>query len=149
MARTEGPGLDSVNEAQFQGWITDTATRLGWRWWHCPSPMRFIGGGKPPVPDKRAAGLPDLILMHEDPARWVFAEVKGPGGRLSTEQEDFLNFASTLVAAMVVERHAVAELLQNAGVNHDYDMTPPVGVYLWRPGDESTIETILRSKRMI
>lgn len=96
-------------------------------------PVRPIGQGRF-VPESRAAGLPDLILIHEDPPRIVLAEVKRRGGILSEEQVEFLRL-SGLVAA---------ETRMQAG------RLCPVGSYVWMEGrDEDMIETILKSKVMV
>jgi hypothetical protein len=134
-----------MKEREFQGWILDVAARLGWRAWHVPAPMRPVGGGRF-VPEPRAAGLPDLILLHDDPPRLIFAEVKGVDGKLSDEQREFL----ALVRGVVDE---VSSLAFSA-----YDDCPspessasralPIGVFTWRPGNEDLIETILRGKVM-
>lgn len=98
--------------------------------WHVPLPMRAIGGGKF-VPETRAAGLPDLIMLHTDPPRLIFAELKGTTGDLSDEQRAFLK------AARMVALEA-----------HDPNGKCVVGSYVWRPGVEDLIETILRGKVM-
>jgi hypothetical protein len=86
------------------------------------------------VPDKRGAGLPDLILMHDDPPRLIFAELKGDGDYdLTPEQREFLRLARRVAAATRQEFSAPM-------------FREPVGAYSWRPGQESIIEAILRSK---
>lgn len=122
-----------MNERDFQGWVLDVADRFGWRYWHVPAPMRAVGGGKF-VPEPLAAGLPDLILMHHDPARLVFAELKGPKGRVSPEQREFIRYAL-----------AVSELTWLAKPG-DPPYGKAVATYVWKPGDEDLIEVILRSK---
>jgi hypothetical protein len=111
--------------------------------------MRPIGGGKL-VPEPRAAGLPDLYLLHENPPRLIFAELKDKGGKLSDEQAEFLRLARGLADAFRVHQHAVREVLAAHGAVDFHDVgaddAVPVGVYVWRPGDEPKVETILRSK---
>lgn len=137
-----------MNENEFLNWILDVAAVNQWRAWHVPAPMRFVGKGKPPVPETRAAGLPDLILLHHDPARLIFAEVKGTDGSLSDAQATFLSMARHVTDAFSATLHAASEVIRSAGVVYDLDVRPPVGVYLWRPGMEELIEATLRSKVM-
>jgi len=121
-----------VNEADFQGWVTDVATLHKWRWWHVGAPMRAVGGGKF-VPDSRAAGLPDLVLLHDDPPRLIFAELKGDSGHpVSDEQREFLRLASVV---------GQAALEDEGGVGPRY-----VAGYVWTPADRDAIERILKSK---
>lgn len=115
-----------VSEKDFQGWIVGFARLHKWKTWHVPAPMRAIGEGKF-VGAKEAAGLADLIMLHDDPPRLIFAEVKGTGGRLEEAQRDFLKAAS-----------AVAEEARGS------DGKRVVGSYFWQPGDEPQIETVLK-----
>lgn len=120
-----------MREAAFQGWVVDVAKQLGWVVWHVPTPMRPIAGGKF-VPDKRGRGLPDLIMLHEDPPRLIFAELKGHGGVLSVEQKEFLRLARA-IASVACEAYS-DELM--------------MGAYSWHPGSEEMIQAILRGKKM-
>jgi VRR-NUC domain len=110
-----------MKEAQFQKWVVDVAKRLGWSVWHVPAPMRATKAGW--VGAKEAAGLPDLIMLHPDPPRLVFAEIKGEKGKLSVDQQQFLAMARALS-------------LYSTAVN----------AYLWTPGMEQQIEDLLRSR---
>lgn len=117
-----------MKEREFQAWIMKTAKALGWRVWHTPAPMRPLPGGKF-VPDKRGAGLPDLIMIHADPPRLIFAEVK-VDAPLSDKQIEFLTLARD-----------VADLIR---ADYDTPHTRVVSVYTWRHGNEEMIEAILR-----
>lgn len=125
-----------MNERQFQAWIIEVAERFGWRCWHVGAPMRPIGGNKF-VPEPRARGLPDLFLLHDDPPRLIFAEVKGEKGTLSVEQQEFLRLARQ-VAEWSNELEPGA---QGIAVG-----SKTIGVYVWQPGMEQAIEDALRSK---
>jgi len=123
-----------VKEVDFQRWVTDVAKRFGWRVWHVPSPMRAADRDRGWVGAREAAGLPDLIMFHEDPPCLIFAELKGTGGKLTDAQQEFLRLA-----------RLVAEPVESDFGDFVY---APVGVYAWKPGDEDAVETILRSKIM-
>lgn len=123
-------------EREFSKWVTDTAVRLGWRWWHSPTPMRPIGNKKF-VPDPKGRGLPDLFLLHDDPPRLILAELKTETGDLSDEQREFLGLARD-VANEIRQRIAVEDrsfLIANPA---------PLSVHVWRPCDRDFIEAILR-----
>ena len=120
-----------MKEREFQAWIIDVAQRNSWRVWHTPTPMRPTKGGKF-VPDRRGAGLPDLILIHRDPPRLIFAEVK-VDTPLSAGQVEFLQLAK-----------AVAESCRNEDWGIDYPRL--IGVYTWRHGNEEMIEAILKGQ---
>jgi hypothetical protein len=123
--------LAAMREADFQAWVVDVAKRFGWKVWHVPAPMRATKAGTW-VGAREAAGLPDLIMLHDDPPRLIFAEVKGTGGKLSDEQREFLQAAG-----------AVAEWSRD---HTEYDPPRNMGAYLWQPGMEQQIEDLLRSK---
>jgi hypothetical protein len=118
-----------VKERDFLNWIIACAEATGWKVWHVPAPMvhdrkrGFVGS-------PRAAGLPDLFLLHDDPPRMIVAEVKGTGGKLSDRQQEFLRLARD-----------VAEQTIDAITTE-----PTVAVYVWMPEHQEIIEDILRSK---
>jgi hypothetical protein len=89
---------------------------------------------------KEAAGLPDLVMVHDDPPRLVFAELKGTGGKLSDEQREFLQAART-----VGEWSNEIE----PGVSGARIGCKTIGVYVWEPGQEDAIEAILRTRVLV
>lgn len=118
-------------EREFESWIIAVAERFRWRVWHVPAPMRAIPGGKM-VPEVRARGLPDLIMLSEDAPLLIFAEVKRKGGKLSEEQRLFLDLARAVGDASEAQSG-----------------TRLVGAYVFEPGMEDAIETVLRSKVLL
>ena len=126
-----------MKEAEFQRRVTDMATGFGWRWWHVPAPMRRAG--KDWVPAREAAGLPDLVLLCDDPPRMILAEVKGTGGKLSVEQQEFLRLASN-----------VAQDIHDDLIHHTAKHEArQLGVYVFTPDLEDTIEAMLRTKVLL
>jgi hypothetical protein len=125
-----------TRERDLLNWIIATAETFGWTVFHVPAPMTAARGGGF-VGSKRAAGLPDLFLLCDDPPRMIIAEVKGPKGKLSERQQKFLRLA-----------RGVADLT-TAEAESWYEIPKPgtlIGVYAWTPADEPIIERILRSK---
>ena len=55
-----------VRERDLQKFATDVLDRFGWQWWHVPAPMVAGRDGKW-RPYAKAAGLPDIVAMHDDP----------------------------------------------------------------------------------
>jgi len=118
-----------VKERLFLNWVIDVAKTTGWHVWHVPAPMVASRKGGF-VPSSQGAGLPDLIMMHEDPPRLVFAEVKGSGGSPTVQQLKFLRMAKTV--GQVASARAYVD--------------PTMAAYLWSPGDETQIEMLLKSR---
>lgn len=121
-----------MKERDFLNWIIAVAERTGWKVYHVPAPMVAARGGGF-VGSKRAAGLPDLFLLHDDPPRMIVAEVKGTGGKLSDNQREFLALA-----------RGVSEQTIDAITTE-----PTVGVYAWTPEHQPIIETMLKSKALL
>jgi hypothetical protein len=116
-----------MKERDFLNWVLDVAKQTGWHVWHVPAPMKAGRKGEW-VPAREAAGLPDLIMIHEDPPTLIFAELKGTSGRLTAAQADFLRLA-----------HIV-------GWSYGEKPKKDIGAYLWKPGDEEMVETILKTR---
>ena len=123
MARTRLPEqagrtatLATMTEREFQGHVLALAKRLGWTSWHdsATNAPRVCYSCKAPARGPRnASGLPDLILVRGD--RLVWAELKRQDGVTSQEQRQW-------IAA-----------LRAAGQT----------VFVWRPSDWPTIESVL------
>jgi hypothetical protein len=127
-----------MREADFQAQVIAIAERFGWQVWHVPAPMRWDVTNKAWVPARGGAGLPDLIMLHDDPPRLVFMELKGDDGKLTDRQREFL-----IAARNVAEQSFAPGELGIAG--------PPVvprtiGVFACWPHDIDAITQILRSR---
>ena len=103
-----------MTERELQDWIVGVARLLGWRIAHFRPAWTEKGWRTAGSYD--AQGWPDLCLVRE---RIVFAEVKLERGRLSAEQDAWL------------------DALRDAGAE----------VYIWRTSDwlSGEIEAVLRS----
>lgn len=69
------------NERDFTRWVISRARERGWLVAHFGNSVRVVrtrNGGHKTIPDKDAAGFPDLVLAHPE---WglIFAELKMPG----------------------------------------------------------------------
>ncbi len=103
---------DLESEKWFQGAVIDLADRFGWLRYH--------------VPDSRmtVAGFPDWVFVwpgtDRHPGRVLFVELKKRRGRLSREQQVWLDALRAC---------------------------PGVGTYLWRPSDmPEVIATMTRGR---
>ena len=123
-----------MKEKDLLNWIIACAERTGWLVKHVPAPMTAGRDGKWHG-SPRAAGLPDLFMLHDDPPRMIIAEVKGTGGKLSDRQREFLRAAQ-----------AVAEWSRD---HTNYDDDRNLGVYAWTPADQPIIEQMLKSKILL
>ena len=73
------PWVSTITEAAFQRQIQELAALLGFsHQYHVKWSMQS------------AAGFPDLVLLAPTKGRTVFLEVKGPKGKLSPKQADWL-----------------------------------------------------------
>lgn len=123
-------------EREFEAWIIDLAEWYGWRAWSVGMPMRPAGRGRF-VPDKRGSGLPDLVMIHDDPARMVLAEVKLHAA-LSDDQRAFLRLARGV-------RERIRDGLGDDAPAPRFPLQHiPLGVYAWRwPSSMDTIVHVL------
>lgn len=94
--------MTGESEKQFQEKVVQLARLLGYRCYHTHDSRRS------------AAGFPDLVLAK--PGRLVFAELKSEKGKVSREQEQWI------------------ETLRAAGAH----------VCLWRAGDMPTVVRVLQ-----
>lgn len=116
------------SEKEFQRWIVDTFTFHGWKVLHVPTPMRPTQGGRF-VPDSRGRGLPDLLLVHDDPPRVYWAECKAVDGVMSETQIQVLGLLRG-VCDVIRDRFAPSP--------------SPVKVFVFQPGTETLIEDLAR-----
>ncbi len=127
-------------ERDFQKRVVEMAARFGWKVWHVPAPMRadraggFVGA-------KEAAGIADLILVHTDPPRLVFMELKADGGKLSDRQREFLAAVKTVADETVCLDGFGLDMVEQR-----WEAPRPVAVYAVWPSDEAMVEQLLRSK---
>jgi hypothetical protein len=129
-----------VKESDFQARIIAIAERFGWQVWHVPAPMVWDAKSKAFRPAKGGAGLPDLIMLHDDPPRLVFMEVKAKGGKLSDRQRDFLQAAKLVAEAEPTARPGWVGF---EGVGDMLERT--IGVFAVWPEDEEQVEQMLRT----
>jgi len=94
-----------IYEKDLATYVRDTAKLFGWRRYHT-----WLAKHSP-------AGFPDEVLVRR--GRLIFAELKSDKGKLSAEQEAWLED---------LRRVAIAR----------------VEVYVWRPSDMARIAEILR-----
>lgn len=132
-----------MRERDLLNWIIACAEATGWLVKHVPAPMTAGRDGKWHG-SPRAAGLPDLFMLHDDPPRMIIAEAKGDGGELSERQREFLQ------AAKLVADEAWQTLDATSMSGEMYGRIERImGVYAWTPTDQPIIETILRSKVLL
>ena len=86
MPRQRKPRPPRESEKDFQKWVTDNATLLGWKWAHFRDSRRQIAPGQF-VGDVQAAGFPDLVLVKDQLIYMV--EIKKQSGKLTSAQEEW------------------------------------------------------------
>ncbi len=80
--------MAAMNETQFKNSIIDIATRYGWFVHHDLPAMNRRGKWATHIQGN--SGFPDLVLLN-DRGVLVFAELKTDIGRLSKQQEQWLD----------------------------------------------------------
>jgi hypothetical protein len=104
------------SERKFTTWVLQEARKRGWLAAHFGSSQRIVRtkSGPMAVPDKDAAGFPDLVLVR---ARVIYAELKMHDHRRKLEPKQ-VEWIDRLLAAKQE-------------------------VYVWRPLDEVAILAVL------
>jgi hypothetical protein len=100
-----------ATEAEFQTAVLELARLCGWRCAHFRAARTEQGWRTPVAGDGK--GFPDLVLVRD---RVIFAELKSARGRVSDDQQGWI------------------EDLQHAGAE----------MHVWRPADWPAIEKALR-----
>lgn len=89
-----------LTEAQLQAAVIDTARMFGWRVAHF-RPAKTSKGWRTPVAAD-GKGFPDLVLVHQETGRLIFAELKSDRGKPTPEQEQWLIALETTDAEVYV-----------------------------------------------
>lgn len=115
-----------LNEKEFQSQVLALAQMHSWRTAHFSTTVKMVkrAGGYAYIPDKGAAGFPDLVLVRGP--RLVFAELKTDKTKTSDDQDAWLSELRD------VEAYGIFRGLDN------------VQVHLWRPRDWETIVEVLK-----
>lgn len=116
------------NERDFTSWALKEARARGWLAGHL-SNMRVVrrppaAPGQAPliraIPDRDAAGFPDLVLVHPEHGL-VFAELKMPGRRPDPEQIEWLRALRSAYARVFVwdtaDQDEIVEVLDGKHVS--------------------------------
>ncbi len=121
------------SEADFQGWVIDTARRSGWLVHHTRPAMNRRGHYATPIQGDK--GFPDLVLARQ--GRVIFAELKTTKARPSSEQKAWLHHLMPVLSDMYVRLKIYKTVLNFRCFTE---------VYLWRPQDREEIMGILGLK---
>lgn len=115
--------LDSaISEKAFQAQVIRLAELNGWTLIYHTHDSR-----------RSAKGFPDLVICR--PGRIIFAELKRQRGKVSAEQQQWLEALWAAVRA---------QWLYNG---HDEDTPDVLQAFLWRPSDWEQIEHVLSDTR--
>lgn len=114
--------MKEITEKQFEQQVKDLAKLFGWRYYHT---WRSIHS---------PAGFPDCVMVR--PPRLIFTELKSEKGKVTEEQEDWLEIlrASSRPAGITYQSDII----------HSTRKYPTPEVYLWRPSDIEKIFDILQ-----
>lgn len=103
--------VKGMSEKEFQGHVLDLARHHGWLCYHTFDSRRS------------QPGFPDLVMVRAD--RLLFAELKTEKGKLSAEQDNWINVLREFGNDVVANSH------------HFYP-------FVWRPSDLPEIERVLK-----
>ena len=118
----------AISEKQFENQIKDLAKIFGWRYYHT---WRSIHS---------PAGFPDIVMVR--PPRLLFAELKAQDGKLSPEQESWLDDLKECIKVITVAPISKAQPLTYYDAEHSGTLIIPE-VYLFRPSDFEKIAKVL------
>lgn len=107
-----------ISETVFLGEVIKAARLHGWKTCHFRPGMTKRGNWVTAVQGD-GKGWPDLVLVHSGKKRLIFAELKSEKGKLSKEQQEWLEDIAKI------------------------GLTPWVMTYVWRPSDIDEILEIL------
>jgi hypothetical protein len=110
------PTVKPITERDFTDQVIQLASRLGWLCLHI-RPGRTVAGWRTCV-QGQGKGFPDVLAVHKVSGRIFVAELKSNHGRLSPEQEIWL------------------QLFRAAGIP----------AYVWTPKNWGAIEDVLRGQ---
>lgn len=72
-------GQPKISEKLFQAQVKKAALINGWRFYHTWNSFRSV------------AGFPDCVLVHAKKGRLIFAELKSDDGKVTREQQEWLD----------------------------------------------------------
>lgn len=119
-----------ITEKQFEAQVKDLAKVFGWKYYHT---WRSIHS---------PAGFPDCVMVR--PPRLIFAELKSEKGKLSPEQQEWLD----ILRECQINRDGTSvvtltdTMVDEGKIPRIYIALPEV--YLWRPNDIDGIVKILQ-----
>ena len=94
---------DRMTEADFTTRVEDCLRLFGWRWTHF-RPARTEQGWRTALAGDK--GFPDYCAVREsqgdEPNRLIFFEIKGDGGKLTPEQDEWIRLLSKTGAVVGV-----------------------------------------------
>ena len=120
------------SERDFQRAVMELAEMSGWETLHCRTSMQQ-GRYLTATTGTMAKGWPDLVLVHPEDRRIIFAELKAEGGRPTIEQTAVLDKLA----------HLDWHQWNTPGIGW---VLPRVEAHLWHPRDWPEIERILSMK---
>lgn len=93
-------GKRDTTEKEFMGQVLDLARLWGWVAYHTHDSRRS------------APGFPDLVLVHPKRKRLWFVELKTDAGRLTLDQERWVELLSAAGASVAVWRPSLWKMIE-------------------------------------
>ena len=118
----------SLTEKQFAQQIIDLCKLFGWRYYRT-----WLSVHSP-------AGFPDIVMVR--PPRLIFAELKSEIGKLSPEQEAWLDGLKECQKTITFE----PIVIRGEPLRGNFPLLTIPEVYLWRPNQFDEIVELLKQK---
>jgi len=130
-----------ISEKDFAKWLEELLEIYGYKWVHF-RPARVRRGGKEiyETPYTGHKGFVDYVIAHEEKKRLLFVELKSEEGRVSPEQERWIEVLRECVRQITYTPIEIAK----KRIAGQITLVPSFEVYIWRPSDRDKIEEILR-----
>ena len=125
----------TISEKDFSRQVEDLLKTFHWRWCHF-RPARTERGWRTALSGHQ--GFPDYIATKGN--RLLFAELKSEKGKLSPEQELWIDSLRECVRHITLEPVQVGKMTMPPHGK----LVPSFEVYVWRPSDFDEIVEILR-----
>ncbi len=127
-----------ISETAFSTQVEDLLKLYQWRWTHF-RPAWSSKGYRTPI--KGHKGFPDYVCVR--PPRLIFAEIKSEIGKLSPEQDGWLDDLRECVRMITLEPIPIGSI-KGIKLTKSGGLIPSLEVYLWRPSQFEEILEILK-----
>ncbi|KKK55200.1 hypothetical protein LCGC14_3076950 [marine sediment metagenome] len=127
-----------LKESDFASWFEDLLDTYGYKWMH-PRPARVKRGGVEIYETAYSGhkGYLDYTIAHEVKQRLIFAELKSETGKLSPDQQLWIDTLKECQRQITLTPVPIP-------IGRKLKLFYSFEVYVWRPSQRDEIEVILK-----